>query len=286
MNIQAALAHGTDTLTGCSYSPRVDAKRLLSHILRREPAYFVAFGDQVLGQAEENQYRQWLARRKHGEPIAYLTGRQGFWSLDLVVGPSVLIPRPETEVLVEAALRMMPAARARVLDLGTGSGAVALALAKERPQWEVVATDFSEAALEIARANRDRLGLKRVKILQGSWYEPFSEEARFDLVISNPPYVAEGDPHLARGDLRFEPRSALVSGADGLDDLRRIVRGAPARLRCAGALLMEHGFDQSEAVIGLFRRAGFSDVQALKDDAGHFRAVFGVVIQNVFSVTK
>lgn len=186
-----------------------------------------------------------LARRQAGEPVAYLLGRQGFWSLELEVSPATLIPRPETELLVELALARLPAGQSlRVADLGTGSGAIALALARERPQAHVVATDASAEALTVARRNAARLGLGRVEFRDGDWLVPLAQE-RFDLIASNPPYIEQDDPHLAQGDLRFEPPAALASGADGLDAIRVIVRDAGRHLHPGGWLLLEHGWNQA-----------------------------------------
>ena len=268
MDIRAALAHGVERLAAYSDSPREDAKWLLANVLRCETTRFITHPDQALSEAQARRFQAHVQRRRRGEPVAYLTGRRGFWNLDLAVGPGVLIPRPETELLVETALEILPESGARVLDLGTGSGAIALALAKERPAWEIVATDRSRDALKIARANRDTLGLGRVKLLQGNWYEPLAGEARFDLIVSNPPYVAEGDPHLKTGDLRFEPIQALVSGADGLDDIRRIVGKAGRWLLPDGWLLVEHGHDQSDAVLRLFEQAGMKRRRVISDLAG------------------
>lgn len=275
MDIRAALAHGVERLAAYSDSPREDAKWLLANVLRCETTRFITHPDQALSEAQARRFQAHVQRRRRGEPVAYLTGRRGFWNLDLAVGPGVLIPRPETELLVETALEILPESGARVLDLGTGSGAIALALAKERPAWEIVATDRSRDALKIARANRDTLGLGRVKLLQGNWYEPLAGEARFDLIVSNPPYVAEGDPHLKTGDLRFEPIQALVSGADGLDDIRRIVGKAGRWLLPDGWLLVEHGHDQSDAVLRLFEQAGMKRRRVISDLAGCRRMVAG-----------
>ena len=275
MDIQTALAHGVEALQAHSPSPRDDARRLLAHVLQCGTARLIAYEDHILDAESERRFRALIGRRQQGEPVAYLTGRQGFWTLDLQVSPGVLIPRPETELLVETALETLPTSAARVLDLGAGSGAVALALAKERPAWEIVATDCSADALKIARQNRDALGLERVRLLQGHWYEPLAGLAPFDLIVSNPPYVAAGDRHLQTGDLRFEPTEALVSGTSGLDALQRIIGGAGAWLCTDGYLLVEHGFDQSASVSDRFRDAGFDEITKLKDYAGHFRAVLG-----------
>jgi len=242
-----------------------DAALLLAHALGRSRGWLYAHGDEVPEPALLRRFEALLARRLGGEPVAYLTGTRGFWTFELQVTPDTLIPRPETERLVELALeRLQPGAALRIADLGTGSGAIALALALERPRAQVVATDASAAALAVAQRNAVALGAGNVSFRQGSWFEPLAGE-RFDLVASNPPYVAQGDPHLSRGDLRFEPAAALSSGADGLGDLRTIVRDAPAHLLPGGWLLLEHGFDQGATVRALLEDAGFGDVATARD---------------------
>lgn len=242
-----------------------DAALLLAHALGKSRSWLFAHAGDALGESDVARFDGLLARRAAGEPVAYLTGSRGFWTLDLAVTPATLVPRPETELLVELALARLPVdAPVRVADLGTGSGAIALALARERPQAVVWATDASREALEVARANADRNGIGNVIFRQGSWLQPLGEEP-FDLIASNPPYIADGDPHLARGDLRFEPPMALSSGADGLDAIRTIVGGASAHLRTGGWLLLEHGFDQGEAVRQLLRVAGWVDVVTERD---------------------
>lgn len=252
-----------------------DAQLLLAHALGRDRAWLYAHDRDPVDPAARRRFADLVARRRAGEPVAYLRGRQGFWSLDLAVGPATLIPRPETERLVELALDRLPCdAPLALADLGTGSGAIALALALERPRARIVATDLSAAALAVARGNADVLGAGNIEFRHGSWFEPLAGE-RFDLVASNPPYVADGDPHLARGDLRFEPAAALSSGTDGLDDIRAIVRGAPAHLVPGGWLLLEHGFDQGAAVCALLQAAGFAEVGTGRDLEGRDRVGFG-----------
>lgn len=244
-----------------------DAEQLLAHALGRERGWLYAHGDALVPDEVANLVEALARRRLAGEPVAYLVGRRGFWRLDLMVGPETLVPRAETELLVELALERLPGDRAaRVADLGTGSGAIALALALERPRARILATDASAAALALARGNAVALGMRtpRVEFRQGDWWAPLAGEA-FDLVASNPPYIAEDDPHLARGDLRFEPRAALASGPEGLDAIRAIVADAPAHLRPGGWLLIEHGRDQGAAVRALMVQAGLTDVTTARD---------------------
>lgn len=252
-----------------------EAELLLMHVLERGHGWLYAHGRDPLPAAAATRFGRLVERREAGEPVAYLTGRRGFWSLDLRVGPDTLIPRAETERLVELALERLPAGTpGRVADLGTGSGAIALAIASERPRLQVVATDASAAALGVARDNAVALGLANVEFRHGDWFAPLVGE-RFRLVASNPPYIARDDPHLARGDLRHEPARALASGADGLDDLRVIARAAGAHLEPGGWLLLEHGHDQGPAVRELLRAAGFLEVATATDLEGRDRVGLG-----------
>ena len=240
-----------------------DARALLTHALHCTSAWLFAHGDEAIDDSALQRFETLVARREEGEPVAYLTGRRGFWSFDLMVSPHTLIPRPETERLVELALeRIGTAPGLRIADLGTGSGAIALALAHERPQAQVIAVDVSEGALEVARTNAHALRLNNVEFRYGDWLQPLAGE-RFDLIASNPPYIALGDAHLDA--LRYEPEPALSSGHDGLDAIRTIVRDAPAHLRARGWLLLEHGWDQGDAVRALLQGAGFDDVQTHRD---------------------
>lgn len=244
---------------------RIDAEWLLAHALAKPRSWLFAHAGDPVPAALAERFDVLLARRQAGEPVAYLTGTQGFWTLELEVSPATLIPRPETELLVELVLARLPAdAGARVADLGTGSGAIALAIAKERPRAAVVATDASGAALEVARRNATRNRIATVEFREGDWFAPLAGET-FDLIASNPPYIAAGDPHLGEGDLRFEPPTALSSGADGLDAIRRIVGDAPAHLAAGGWLLLEHGWDQGAAVRALLAEVGFVEVETARD---------------------
>ena len=254
-----------------------DAQALLAHALAVDRSWLIAHATDPLAAADVERFVALARRRRDGEPVAYLTGRRDFWGLALAVDRAVLIPRPETETLVECALERLPDdRRVRVLDLGTGSGAVALAIARERPLAEVWGTDRSTAALALARANGERMKLANVRWLQSDWYGEVGEErGRFDLIASNPPYVAEGDPHLREGDLRFEPVAALVAGRDGLDALRVVIGGARDRLAPGGFIVVEHGYDQADAVRELLRRAGFVDLASRRDLAGIPRVAAG-----------
>jgi len=253
----------------------VDARVLLAHVLRRDRAWLLAHADDRLTREETAAFLALAGRRRDGEPVAYLTGIREFWGLELMVTPDVLIPRPETEALVEVALSKLPDDQPRrVLDLGTGSGAIALALAHERRRAVVVGTDRSPAALDVARANAVRLQLANVEFIAADWYRAVPS-GEWDLIAANPPYIGAGDPHLAEGDLRFEPRMALSPGAEGLAALREIVGGARVHLAVGGWLAVEHGYDQSAAVQQLFRAAGLAEVAAIRDLAGIHRVVAG-----------
>ena len=252
-----------------------EAKLLLAHVLSRDRAWIGAHADDAITAAQAKTFDALARRRRDGEPVAYLIGRREFYGLDLATTPDVLIPRPETELLVDLALARLPADHsARVLDLGTGSGAVALAIARSRPAARVVATDISDSAVALAAENAMRLAIDNVEFLVSDWFAALADE-RFDLIVGNPPYVAAGDPHLAEGDLRHEPPQALTSGGDGLYSIRAIVAAATAHLRPRGSLLLEHGHDQADAVAALFRDAGFVDVGAARDLAGILRVSYG-----------
>lgn len=257
-------------------TPRLDAELLLAHCLGKPRSWLYAHGDSALDPDQAASARTLLQRRRDGEPVAYLLGRREFWSLELEVTPATLVPRPETELLVEAVLaRLDPDRSCRVADLGTGSGAIALALASARPNWTVIAVELSAAALAVAGQNARRLGLRNVALLRSSWLDALGEDS-LDLIAANPPYVCDGDPALRGGELRFEPIQALAGGPDGLAALRAIVAGAPRVLRDAAPLLLEHGADQGAALRELMRQGGFGGVETRRDLAGNERLTLGV----------
>ncbi len=257
-----------------SPSARLDAELLLAAALGKPRSHLRTWPEKDVEAAVVERFSRDLARRRSGEPVAYILGRQGFWSLELEVAPDTLIPRPDTELLVETTLELLPATAQRVLDLGTGSGAIALALASERAAWSVVGVDRVAEAVALAERNRQRLGLGNARFAHSHWFSALGGQ-RFELIVSNPPYIAADDRHLGEGDVRFEPASALVSGADGLDDIRLIAAQAPAYLQPGGWLLLEHGFEQADAVRQLLCAAGFAEVNSRRDLAGHQRISLG-----------
>ncbi|MDH4133729.1 MAG: peptide chain release factor N(5)-glutamine methyltransferase [Gammaproteobacteria bacterium] len=274
-SISGFLHSAHEALANHSPSPRIDAEALVMYVCGLTRAQLITRAQDALTPEQESQLRERLARRARGEPIAYLTGRREFWSLELHVTPAVLIPRPDTELLVEQALTHIPVdAELTVADLGTGSGAVALAIASERPRARVIATDISEEALAVARTNAERLGIHNVEFRHGDWLSPLAG-LRVDVIVSNPPYIAGSDPHLTEGDLRFEPRAALTPGVEGLEAIRRLACEAPAHLAPGGWLLVEHGFDQGTAVRDIFSAAGFRRVTCHRDIAGLDRMTEG-----------
>lgn len=258
-----------------SPTAQLDAELLLAFVLEKPRSYLYTWPDKTVTDAQVAAFTTLLERRQRGEPVAYLLGRQGFWTLDLQVAEHTLIPRADTELLVEAALQLADASSAlKVLDLGTGTGALALALASERPQWTVTGVDRIESAVALAQNNQRQLQLANVEFLSSHWFSALTAQ-RYDLIVSNPPYIADNDPHLQQGDVRFEPLSALVSGPDGLDDIRLIIAQAPSYLTANGWLLLEHGFDQASAVRELLQQAGFIDVSSQRDLSGHQRISLG-----------
>lgn len=257
-----------------SPTARLDAELLLAHVLGKSRSYLRTWPEQTVIDEQAQRFAALIERRRSGEPVAYILGRQGFWSLDLEVAPHTLIPRADTELLVETALELLPAGPARVLDLGTGTGAIALALASERPGWTLVGVDRVPEAVALAERNRVRLKRGNARFCESHWFSALAGE-RFRMILANPPYIAADDRHLGEGDVRFEPASALVAGADGLDDIRAIIEQAPAYLEAGGWLLLEHGFDQAAAVRDLFAARGFIKVESRRDLGGHERISLG-----------
>ncbi|PAU53177.1 protein-(glutamine-N5) methyltransferase, release factor-specific [Pseudomonas sp. PIC25] len=257
-----------------SPTARLDAELLLAHVLGKSRSYLRTWPEQAVIDEQAQRFGALIERRRSGEPVAYILGRQGFWSLDLEVAPHTLIPRADTELLVETALELLPAGPARVLDLGTGTGAIALALASERPGWTLVGVDRVPEAVALAERNRVRLKRGNARFCESHWFSALAGE-RFRMILANPPYIAADDRHLGEGDVRFEPASALVAGADGLDDIRAIIEQAPAYLEAGGWLLLEHGFDQAAAVRDLFAARGFIKVESRRDLGGHERISLG-----------
>lgn len=257
-----------------SESPKRDAEILLEHVTGKPRTYLLAFGETQLTSEQETQLATLLARRKAGEPVAHLVGEREFWSLPLYVSAATLIPRPDTECLVEQALARLPASASRILDLGTGTGAIALALASERPDCDVTAVDVMPDAVALAQRNVDRLGLNNVTVLHSSWFSAL-ENHTFGMIVSNPPYIDEHDPHLAQGDVRFEPLTALVAANEGLADLDHIVTMSRKHLLPGGWLLVEHGWTQGEAVRALFTQAGYTAVETCRDYGGNERLTLG-----------
>lgn len=273
--IRDLLAAAEQQLTPTSESARLDAEVLLAHALGKNRSYLFAWPERAVGPDARAAFARAVQRRARGEPVAYITGEREFWSLRLKVTPDTLIPRPDTERLVELALERIPADEAGlVADLGTGTGAVALAIARERPLAEIIATDRSERALAVARHNAEALGIANVRFRRQDWCQGFAPDS-LALIAVNPPYVAEGDLHLTRGDVRHEPRQALASGPQGLDDLQRLLPQCLPCLRPGGWLLTEHGCDQAEAVAALFHGAGYRAVAQHRDLAGQSRVTLG-----------
>ncbi len=273
--VQQCLLSARQQLAQCvpADEANIEAQLLLMHVLEVNRAWLIAHATDSLAAEPANAFQALLHRRLQGEPVAHILGTREFFGLTLKVTADTLIPRPDTETLVEAALQKIHGAM-RILDLGTGTGAIALAITRHAPQCEIIAVDASAAALAVAQQNASSLQLHNVQCLQSNWFTALGP-ASFDLIVSNPPYIEADDPHLQQGDLRFEPLSALASGTDGLQDIRQIIAQAPAHLNAGGWLMLEHGYNQAEAVQQLLNVAGFKNVQSLKDLGDHLRVTLG-----------
>lgn len=270
----ACLLRRSAALADVSDTPRLDTEVLLGHVLEKPRTYLFTWPEHELTDAQYRLFEALFARRLRGEPVAHLTGYREFWSLSLSVSSATLIPRPDTELLVETALQLPLPEDAQIADLGTGTGAIALALASERPAWQVIAVDSASEAVALAEANRQQLDLHNVEIRRSDWFAAL-DGSRFDLVISNPPYIDEEDPHLEQGDVRFEPASALVSGEQGLADLKTIIQQAPVYLKDGGWLLLEHGWLQAQVVREMMQAVGFAQVDTRQDLGERDRATLG-----------
>lgn len=276
MRIKDALLQGINQLEAHSSSARLDAEVLLAHVLMKDRSFLYAHPDELLTQAQWQTFQRLISQREEGVPIAYLTGTREFWSLSLKVSEDTLIPRPETELLVELTLKLLAnETNAQILDLGTGSGAIALACASERPHWQITACDCSPGALQTAEENAARLNLSNVYFYHSDWFEKIAEQPQFDAIVANPPYIAADDPHLIKGDIRYEPQLALVSGEDGLVALKHIIKHSLARLKPGGLLLLEHGFDQKSAVTSMLKDYGYIEIQCWQDWQGNDRVSGG-----------
>lgn len=278
MQIKDLLQQATQQLAEHSDSARLDAELLLAHCLHKPRSYLFTWPEAEPDQQQQARFTQLLQQRSSGQPVAYLLGYRNFWDLTLKVTPDTLIPRPETELLVETALELLATKPAsQILELGTGSGAIAIALARALPSAGITATDISRPALQVAQENARTYNLGNISFLHADWLSNLPARQNFDLILSNPPYIATDDPHLHSGDVRFEPLSALASGTDGLDDIRRLIRQSVSFLKAEGVLMFEHGYDQGPETVKLMQQAGFGKVRCLKDLAGHDRITLGHV---------
>jgi release factor glutamine methyltransferase len=275
MNILQALQQARLRLAEFSPSTALDAQVLLCHVLQCNSAHLAAWPEKQLTDEQEIKFDRLIEQRLQGSPVAHLTGQREFWSLNFAVDDSTLIPRPETETLVEFILnRFAEREHFRLLDLGTGTGAIAIAVAKEKPGWQIVASDMSTAALQLARDNSHNLGSGNISFIHSDWFENIAD-SDFDIIVSNPPYIAADDPHLSQGDVRFEPASALVSGSSGMDAIEHICAQAKYHLAKNGWLIVEHGYNQQQQVADCFAKNGFVEITQQQDLSGHIRMSAG-----------
>ncbi|GEB72084.1 Release factor glutamine methyltransferase [Pseudoalteromonas carrageenovora] len=264
LTLEQAIAAGADLLASSSESAKLDAQVLLLHILQKPRSYLFTWPEHALSNEQQSQFNVFLQRRLKGEPVAHITGLREFWSLSLEVNATTLIPRPDTETLVECALNLVMLDTAKVLDLGTGTGAIALALGCEMPNWQIIAVDRVTEAVALANKNQQRLGINNVDVKQSNWFSALQGE-RFNLIVTNPPYIEQDDIHLNQGDVRFEPLSALVADDAGMSDIKQIITQSRDYLLSSGYLLIEHGFEQAEAVRHLFKEMAFINIKTVKD---------------------
>ena len=266
IQIMQLIEDATKQLQTISDSSHLDAELLLCSVLKKDRSFLKAWPEHEIEQQQLNSFQQLLKQRIQGRPVAHILGERGFWSLNLNVTPDTLIPRPDTERLVELALEIIPEnAEWEILDLGTGTGAIALSLAKENPACHITATEKSIAALDVAKQNAEKNHISNIEFMQSDWFDKTGDQ-KFNMIVSNPPYIKENDPHLKQGDVRFEPLSALTSGTDGLDDIRIIIKNSSNHLTSNGVLLIEHGYEQADAVCDLLNAANFTQVRDFKDD--------------------
>jgi len=259
-----------------AYDAKVDAQALLSAVLDKPTSFLSTWPEKHLSAEQQTLFLSFVKRREQGEPVAFIVGKQQFWSLDFFVAPCTLIPRPDTETLVEAVLSNNQAVQLSLLDLGTGTGAIALALASEHQTWQVDAVDFSAETVQLARSNAEQLRLTQVDIYQSDWFSNISNSKRFDIIVSNPPYIASDDKHLAQGDVRFEPKSALVADEQGFADIRHIIDKSRDYLTVNGQLYLEHGFEQHQGVQQLFAEYGYGNIKTYNDYGGNPRITIGI----------
>ena len=276
LNIAQAVAWATSELLPHSESAKLDSEVLLLHVIDKNRTYLFTWPEAELSALEQQQFEECIARRVTGEPVAHITGQREFWSLPLKVNNSTLIPRPDTETLVEHVLTLNMPNDAQVLDLGTGTGAIALALASEYPAWQITAVDASADAVALAKSNQSQLGFRNVSILQSDWFSAVAEQ-QFDLIVSNPPYIDEADHHLSQGDVRFEPLSALVADDHGYADIFHIIRTAKLHLNSGGYLLLEHGFEQADKIQQFFAEMAYINILTIKDMAGCDRVTLAML---------
>lgn len=280
MSIKRVLAAATIKISKVDNylaEPQVDAEILLAAVLQKNRSYLHTWPEASLSVLQNQQFNSYIARRERGEPVAYILGKKAFWDLELTITKDVLIPRPETEILVEYILQNFAISKkVKLLDLGTGSGAIALAIAKHRPSWQIVALDVCAKALAVAKNNAKQLKIINIEFILSSWMDNLKERERFDIIVGNPPYVAENNSYLMKGDVRFEPKQALIAVCNGLDALKKIIISAKKNLNNNGCIILEHGFDQNTAVTSLLLKNNFNDIVAIKDFSGHCRAIVGI----------